>query len=256
VKKLILALLLALALPGVASAACPFNDLLYNKVAPVTFQYEKRNGTGEDTTNTANKRLAISYWNGSAMRWWNGSNWNSTTEQALTMTQVSGGQYRYNFTPGAVVSGEYVLVKFWETDDVDVTAACVAYVQPENRWVVADEKGTDSAATASALATAQADLDTLTGSDGATLATSQPNYAPATASALTTHDGKLDTVDGLVDNIVAYLCNGTGTCNAPTNIGLWDRLDAAVTSRLRLNASITPRSRYCYRLACELQLAG
>ena len=35
-------------------------------------------------------------------------------------------------------------------------------------------------ATAAALATAQADLDTLTGTDGVTLATSQPNYAPAT----------------------------------------------------------------------------
>ena len=35
-------------------------------------------------------------------------------------------------------------------------------------------------ATAAALATAQTDLDTLTGSDGVTLATSQPNYAPNT----------------------------------------------------------------------------
>jgi len=52
------------------------------------------------------------------------------------------------------------------------------------------------------IATAQADLDTLTGTDGATLATSQPNYAPAKATALTTHDGKLDTVDGIVDNIL------------------------------------------------------
>ena len=35
-----------------------------------------------------------------------------------------------------------------------------------------------SLATSSALSTAQTDLDTLTGSDGVTLATSQPNYAP------------------------------------------------------------------------------
>lgn len=47
--------------------------------------------------------------------------------------------------------------------------------------------GSDTAlATGSALATAQADLDTLTGADGVTLATLQPNYAPATASALST----------------------------------------------------------------------
>lgn len=39
-------------------------------------------------------------------------------------------------------------------------------------------RGTDSAALASAMTTAQNDLDALTGADGATLATSQPNYAP------------------------------------------------------------------------------
>jgi len=40
-------------------------------------------------------------------------------------------------------------------------------------------RGTDNAATATALTTAQNDLDLLTGTDGATLATAQPNYAPA-----------------------------------------------------------------------------
>jgi hypothetical protein len=40
---------------------------------------------------------------------------------------------------------------------------------------------TAAVATATALATAQTDLDTLTGSDGATLATTQGNYAPAKA---------------------------------------------------------------------------
>ena len=43
------------------------------------------------------------------------------------------------------------------------------------------------------LDTAQSDLDKLTGSDGATLASAQGNYAPATSAALSTHDGKLDT---------------------------------------------------------------
>lgn len=49
----------------------------------------------------------------------------------------------------------------------------------------ADMRGTDSAATAAALATAQADLDILTGTNGVTLATSQPNYAPATSAQAT-----------------------------------------------------------------------
>jgi len=44
-----------------------------------------------------------------------------------------------------------------------------------------DMVGTDSAATAAALATAQTDLDTITGSDGVTLATAQGLYAPAKA---------------------------------------------------------------------------
>jgi len=39
-----------------------------------------------------------------------------------------------------------------------------------------DQRGTDSAALATALATAQLDLDTITGADGTTLATLQPNY--------------------------------------------------------------------------------
>lgn len=42
-------------------------------------------------------------------------------------------------------------------------------------------RGTDSAATAGALTTAQNDLDILTGTDGVTLATAQGNYAPAKA---------------------------------------------------------------------------
>lgn len=155
-KKL---LLLFLFLPSLAWAGCPTNDFLYNTLTPLTFSYEKRDGTGEDTANTGNKRVAISYWNGSAVRWWNGTDWTSTTEQLLTMTQVTGSQYRYNFTPNSTVSGAFLMVRFDETDNVDVTGSCLSFVHPEDRWVAADERGTDNAATASALATAQADLD-------------------------------------------------------------------------------------------------
>ncbi len=69
------------------------------------------------------------------------------------------------------------------------TIAAAAYFDPAADTVAnvttvattttnSDMRGTDSAATATALATAQTDLDTLTGSDGATLATTQGNYAP------------------------------------------------------------------------------
>jgi len=47
-------------------------------------------------------------------------------------------------------------------------------------------RGTDNAATATALTTAQNDLDLLTGTDGATLATAQGNYAPAKVSDIPT----------------------------------------------------------------------
>ena len=54
----------------------------------------------------------------------------------------------------------------------------------------------DAGATAAALSTAQTDLDTLTGSDGVTLATTQGNYAPSTVAALSTAQTDLDTLTG------------------------------------------------------------
>lgn len=59
------------------------------------------------------------------------------------------------------------------------------------------------------IGTAQADLDTITGTDGVTLATAQALYAPATATALATTDGKVDTIDTVVDGIQTDLDNGT-----------------------------------------------
>ena len=69
-------------------------------------------------------------------------------------------------------------------------------------------RGTDSAATAASLATAQADLDTLTGTDGATLATTQGNYAPSKAGdAMALTSGERDsTATALLD-----LANGVET---------------------------------------------
>ena len=90
-----------------------------------------------------------------------------------------------------------------ETVDSQTVVAAIAQFSIENRIVsavpgavgsVTAAVTTDSAsrtasqadvsalATSAALATAQADLDTLTGSDGVTLATSQPNYAPNTST--------------------------------------------------------------------------
>ena len=57
-----------------------------------------------------------------------------------------------------------------------------------------DSGALTSIATAAALSTAQSDLDTLTGADGATLATTQGNYSPATAAALTAAQSDLTQV--------------------------------------------------------------
>lgn len=136
-KKLILIFLFTLffLIPNLVQAGCPTNEFILSQLTPLTFSFEKRDGTGEDTTNINNKRVAISYWNGSAVRWYTGTDWTSATEQLLSMTQVTGSQYRYNFTPNSTVSGQFIMIRFSEVDNVDVTSSCLAFVHPESRWV-------------------------------------------------------------------------------------------------------------------------
>jgi len=140
-----------------------------------------------------------------------------------------------------------------QTDDIPGTLATIAaFVDTEVAAILAvannlpDSGALTSLATAAALATAQTDLDTITGSDGVTLATAQALYAPAkagdnmgTVSAVTggvntaagtittldgldtaqdsqhaTTQGKVDTVDGIADNLVLGIIFGsaaTGT---------------------------------------------
>lgn len=93
-------------------------------------------------------------------------------------------------------------------DYFDPTADPVARVTlVDTTTANTDMRGTDNAALATALATAQTDLDTLTGADGVTLATSQPNYAPATATALATVDTVVDGIKAVTD----LLLTATGT---------------------------------------------
>ena len=76
-----------------------------------------------------------------------------------------------------------------------------------------DMRGTDSAATAANLATAQADLDILTGTDGATLATAQGNYAPSKAGdamTLTAAATSAQLVDDVLDEALSgHITAGT-----------------------------------------------
>lgn len=80
-----------------------------------------------------------------------------------------------------------------------------------------DMVGTDSAATAAALATAQADLDKLTGTDGATLATAQGNYAPSKAGDAMTLTAAATSAQ-LVDDVWDEVLTG-GTHNAVNSAG-------------------------------------
>ncbi|MEA3281674.1 MAG: hypothetical protein U9Q68_03805 [Euryarchaeota archaeon] len=92
-------------------------------------------------------------------------------------------------------------------------------------------RGTDSAALASALATAQTDLDTITGTDGVTLATAQALYAPNkvvpdAAGTLATYDPPTNAemeartllaADYLVESdTLAAVTTATNLTNAPT----------------------------------------
>jgi hypothetical protein len=104
----------------------------------------------------------------------------------------------------------------------------VADIETDATAILADTNELQTDDVPGLIATAQADLDLLTGTDGATLATSQPNYAPATAAALTTHDGKLDTVDGIVDDILT----DTGTTLPGTLTSIAAFIDTEVAAIL------------------------
>ena len=71
-----------------------------------------------------------------------------------------------------------------------------------------------SAATAAALATAQTDLDTITGTDGVTLATAQALYAPAKAG---DNMGTASSVTGSVGSVVADVTIDAGSVDL-----IWD----------------------------------
>jgi hypothetical protein len=136
-----------------------------------------------------------------------------TLDSAPDFTILAGDGIKIFVTaPGTVAPTAAAIVNEWETQSqADPTGFHVNVLEVNGTAQTANDNSadineilTDTGTTIpGTISTAQADLDTLTGADGATLATSQPNYAPATAGALTTHDGKLDTADTVVDAIKA-----------------------------------------------------
>lgn len=135
---------------------------------------------------------------------------------------------------------------------LDVTAAgkINGVVLVDTTTTNTDMRGTDSAALASALTTAQNDLDILTGVDGVTLATAQANYAPAKVSDL----GVVQTADHtaaiadiptvaefnartllsadyvVATDTIAGVTTVTNLTNAPTNGDLTATMKASVNA--------------------------
>jgi len=87
----------------------------------------------------------------------------------------------------------------------DIAADIIA-VKAETVLIVADTNELQSDNVPGLIATAQSDLDKLTGTDGATLATAQGNYAPAKAG---DNMGTVSSVTGNVDGSVASVTGHT-----------------------------------------------
>ena len=101
-------------------------------------------------------------------------------------------------------------------------------------------RGTDNAATAASLATAQTDLDTLTGTDGVTLATTQALYAPAKAGdnmgTVSSVTGAVGSVTGSVGSVTGAVGSVTGAVGSVTgNVG--GNVTGSVGSNLELGPS-------------------
>lgn len=124
----------------------------------------------------------------------------------------------------ATLQGNYAPAK--AGDEMDIVDS------PNATGVAAIQSGL---ATSTAQSTAQADLDILTGSDGATLATSQPNYAPAVAgdqmdlvdapnpTAVTAIQNGLSTFDNTTDEVSADVVkvNGIAVTGSGTDVDPW-----------------------------------
>jgi hypothetical protein len=98
----------------------------------------------------------------------------------------TGNDYQIMLTAGTV-------------DSISVVGYVVGEFSIENRFV----RGTDSAATAASLATAQLDLDKITGTDGVTLATAQALYAPMTLTGALT---EAYSVKGAAPTPAQFMC--------------------------------------------------
>jgi hypothetical protein len=127
----------------------------------------------------------------------NGNDFTGSVSVLVTIdngTQTAGGGTApahegngyHSYTPTqAETNGEHIAFTFTGTGALTATIQpSIDYPQTADHTAgiaaipTTAMRGTDSAATAAAMSTAQSDLDKITGSDGATLATAQALYAP------------------------------------------------------------------------------
>lgn len=99
--------------------------------------------------------------------------------------------------------------------------ALADYDGPTNAEMEARTLAAASYATSSAQTTAQNDLDILTGTDGVTLATSQPNYAPATSAQAIAIQGA--TFDTATDSLEALRNRGDAAWATATSVTVSDK---------------------------------
>jgi len=144
----------------------------------------------------------------------------TSTQLGITaVSEISSGILETNVTTHTTANtvGKYINDLLADTAEIGTAGA-----------------GLTALATATALSTAQTDLDTLTGSDGVTLATSQPNYAPSTAASLATAQTDLDTLTGTDGATLAtsqpnYAPATTASVAALNDLSAADVLTSALT---------------------------
>jgi len=164
------------------------------------------------------------------------------TSLAITDTVAeigSTGLYEVNLT-AAELNHDQVIIKMTSTNSADT-----AFLFNLNTLAV------DDLATATALATAQADLDTITGSDGVTLATAQALYAPnvvvpptatVIADALLNRDMSAvsDTNARTPLNALRFLRNAYSVTGSTLTVTKEDDTTSAWTSTLTSDATADP----------------
>lgn len=123
------------------AGSCPTGALVAGTPTMIPFTFHKLDATGED--GTANKKIEIYRWTGSAREYWIGAS-NSTGSfqpqasragnamiavptEAGTPATLSG-RFDYIWTPPAANAGEWVVIDFYDDAGLDVGTSCAAYI--------------------------------------------------------------------------------------------------------------------------------